>query len=139
MVKRRSAQVETQEQLALMHWARLYQGDYPALMLLCHIPNGGKRNIAEAVKFKAMGVRAGMPDLFLPWAAHGFHGWFCEMKAPGGRIRPVQREVIKELRERGYCAFVCEGWLAAATSLQLYLDETLDFGGWYDRARRNQF
>ena len=32
---------------------------------LHHSPNGGLRNAAEAAKFKAMGVRAGFPDLVL--------------------------------------------------------------------------
>ena len=39
---------------------------YPELSLyLHHSPNGGFRNASEAAKFKAMGVRAGFPDLVL--------------------------------------------------------------------------
>lgn len=34
-------------------------------LYLHHSPNGGRRNASEAAKFKAMGVRAGFPDLVL--------------------------------------------------------------------------
>ena len=34
-------------------------------LYLHHSPNGGFRNASEAAKFKAMGVRAGFPDLVL--------------------------------------------------------------------------
>ena len=30
-----------------------------------HVPNGGYRSRSEGAKFKAMGVRAGVPDLIL--------------------------------------------------------------------------
>lgn len=33
--------------------------------LLHHSPNGGKRSAREAARFKAMGTRAGFPDLWL--------------------------------------------------------------------------
>ena len=32
---------------------------------LFHVPNGGFRNRHEAARFKAMGVRSGVPDLLL--------------------------------------------------------------------------
>lgn len=31
-----------------------------------HVPNGGKRSKSEAARFRAMGVKAGVPDIFLP-------------------------------------------------------------------------
>ncbi len=46
------------------------------------VPNGGVRNVREAARFKAMGVRAGVSDLVFQWAG----GSGCiELKAPGGR------------------------------------------------------
>lgn len=53
-------------QINIINWARSVQDDYPALKWLMHIPNGGKRNISEAAKFKKMGVKAGVADLLLP-------------------------------------------------------------------------
>lgn len=54
--------------------------------LLFHIPNGGKRHGLEAMKFKAMGVVAGVPDLFFALARSGYHGLFIEMKKGGKRV-----------------------------------------------------
>lgn len=68
-----------------------------------HIPNGGKRGIVEAVAFKAMGVRAGMPDLML-WAPHEKMR-FLELKAKRGRLSEAQRVVISDLEAAG---FECE-------------------------------
>ena len=41
--------------------------------LVAHIPNGGARTRAEAGILKAMGVRAGMPDLVVLWLRR--HAW----------------------------------------------------------------
>jgi len=32
---------------------------------IVHIPNGGKRNVVEAIKLRSMGVVAGFPDLII--------------------------------------------------------------------------
>ncbi len=45
----------------------------PKPWLVFHVPNGGARSKAEAGAFKAMGVLAGMPDLFVVgprWMPH---------------------------------------------------------------------
>ena len=50
-------------QKACVAW---FDHTHPELSLhLHHSPNGGFRNASEAAKFKAMGVRAGFPDLVL--------------------------------------------------------------------------
>ena len=49
--------------------------------LIFHIPNGGKRNLREAVRLKKQGVVAGVPDLFCPEPTKLFHGLFVELKA----------------------------------------------------------
>ena len=57
---------EDTEQIQVMNWAHWYTEKYPDLKWLHHIPNGGSRNKAEAVKLQQMGVKAGIADLFLP-------------------------------------------------------------------------
>jgi len=57
--------IEDNEQICLMEWAAAQSGKFPELSLIFHIPNGGKRNAREAARFKRMGVKAGVPDLFL--------------------------------------------------------------------------
>jgi len=116
---------EDAEQMALFRWAELQAGKYPELRLLFHIPNGGSRGKAEAGRFRAMGVKAGVPDLFLPVARDGpipRHGLFIELKrTKRGRVSAEQAAWITELRARGYTAEVCYGWEEAAQEIMHYL------------------
>ena len=117
----RLSATEEQEHLALMDWVRLHERRYPALRLLLHIPNGGSRHILEAAKFKRLGVRPGVPDLFLAYPHAGFHGWWCEMKAKTGRISKEQQWWLRELTTAGYYTCVAYGWDSARTHLLHYL------------------
>lgn len=75
-----SIQHEAREQEALFRWADFAAGTMPELKLLYHIPNGGSRNKAEAANLKRQGVKAGVPDLFLPVPRGGYHGLYIELK-----------------------------------------------------------
>lgn len=112
---------EEYEQSAVIQWAAYAKQMLPELDLLFHIPNGGNRSISEAVRFKKAGVRAGVPDLFLPVPKGDSHGLWIEMKAKGGRIRPEQREWIEKLRQQGYEAYVCYGAEEAINRIKRYL------------------
>lgn len=74
--------------------------------LLFAIPNGGHRNKATAGKLKAEGVRAGIPDLFLPVAARECHGLFIELKVGGNKATENQWRMIDRLKLQGYAATV---------------------------------
>ena len=55
-----------------------------------HVPNGGARSRTEGAIFKALGVRAGVPDLvILP--AYG-DACFVELKAGKGRLTRTQED-----------------------------------------------
>lgn len=112
---------EEEEQTAVMHWAAMAAGRWPELRLLFHIPNGGKRSKSEAVRFRAAGVRSGVPDLFLPCSRGGFHGLWVEMKAIGGRVSREQEQWHKELMEQGYMSVVCYGAAAAIETIEKYM------------------
>lgn len=113
---------EAQEQTALFEWARLMEGRYPELALLHAIPNGGSRHPVEAMHLKAQGVKAGIPDIFLPVARRGFHGLYIEMKRrKGGRVSVEQKRMILALNEQGYKAVVCAGWEQAKAHIEWYL------------------
>ena len=91
---------EDQEQIALINWARMQEKKYPELRLLFHIPNGGSRGKAEAGRFRAMGVRAGVPDLCLPVPRGGKHGLFVEMKrTKGGGVKIERSRTLKRSEE----------------------------------------
>lgn len=113
---------EGAEQAALMSWAQMQSWRWPELALLFHIPNGGGRSKAEAGRFKAEGVKAGVPDLFLPVPRGEHHGLFIELKRiDGGRVSKEQESWIKALQAQGYRVEVCKGWEDAAELLKNYL------------------
>lgn len=116
-----SAPKEDDEQEALFEWASLASAKYPALALLFHVPNGGFRGKATGCALKRRGVKAGVPDLFLPVATSCFHGLFVELKVGNNRPSAAQCEWIAALRTQGYCVTVCYGWREAREVLENYL------------------
>lgn len=122
--KRATAPVPTEsaEQQCLFRWAAYQSGAYPELELLYHVPNGGSRRKSEAGRFKAEGVKAGVPDLCLPVARGGYHGMYIELKRKkGGRTSPDQECWMKALRGQGYFVMLCEGWETAAKAIMFYM------------------
>ena len=110
--------IEDNEQMILIRWAQFESGRHPELSLLFHVPNGGKRSKVEAARFKAMGVQAGVPDLFLPVPRGAYHGLFIEMKAPKGRTSNAQNTWIEKLKSNGYAVKVCYHTLMKNSCLQ---------------------
>lgn len=113
---------EAQEQTNLFEWCD-WQND-PLLDMLYAVPNGGSRYMAEAVNLKRQGVKAGVPDMFLPVARHGYHGLYIELKRiKCGRLSLAQKFWLERLREQGYAACVCFGADDARKVIKAYLDE----------------
>lgn len=113
---------EEEEQTALFSWAELNMGRFPELRWLFHIPNGGKRSKAEAARFKAAGVKAGISDLFLPCPRGSYHGLWIEMKALDGRPTAEQMRFLGDMRAAGYAAIICYGTRAAEGIITRYLE-----------------
>ena len=108
--KRNYTPLEDQEQEAFINYCQMMASKYKGLDLIYAIPNGGSRNQIEAVKLKRTGVKAGVPDLFLPVARNGKHGLYIEMKrAKGGRVSDLQKEWLIKLENQGYETAVCHG------------------------------
>lgn len=118
-----SVPTESVEQQCLFRWAAFQSGRYPELKLLYHVPNGGSRKKSEAGRFKAEGVKAGVPDLCLPVARGGYHGLYIELKRlKHSKTSEDQKAWIAQLNEQDYCAVVCKGWEAAAKVITEYLN-----------------
>lgn len=114
--------LESEEQSALFEWANIMEKRMPELRLLYHIPNGGLRNKAVAVRLTAEGVRRGVPDMCLPVARRGFHGLYIELKRKKkGKTSTEQDEWIELLTKQGYKAVVCHGFEEARTVIEQYL------------------
>lgn len=113
---------EDEEQIALFSWASLNLGRFPELELMHHIPNGGKRSKSEAVRFRAMGVKSGVSDIFLPAPRGEYHGLYIELKALDGRPSKEQERFVDSVRRQGYCACFCYGADAAINTIEGYLN-----------------
>lgn len=118
-----SVPTESVEQQCLFRWAAFQSGRYPELKLLYHVPNGGSRKKAEAGRFRAEGVKAGVPDLCLPVARGGYHGLYIELKRmKGSKTSEDQKAWLSELAKQGYYTALCKGWEAAAKVIADYLN-----------------
>lgn len=122
---------EHSHQAALFAWAALSVGKYPQLKWMFAIPNGGLRDIRTATNLKAEGVKAGVPDIFLPVPfnkldpADTYHGLFIEMKVGKNKTSKEQEEYIEYLKEAGYYCVVCYTWNTARAAIVAYLEGKL--------------
>ena len=112
---------EHQEQCALFQWARLNETAIPELALLYANPLGGKRPKRTAIKMKAEGAKAGIPDVTLPVPRPGFHGLYIELKVGKNTTTKAQRWWLDRLAEQGYRTQVAYGWVEAARTICDYL------------------
>lgn len=108
-----------------------------ALQWIHAIPNGGARGDdakTRAIRggaLKAEGVRSGVPDVFLPWPAHGWMGLYIEMKKPDqkpvkatskGGLSDEQIEFGDYAKSVGYGWVVCYSWRDAANAIRQYVE-----------------
>lgn len=112
---------EHEQQVMLFQWADLMSHSEERLHMLFAIPNGGKRHRGTAIKLKAEGVRAGVPDIFLAIPRPPYAGLFIEMKF--GRNRPTdeQKLWLSELNRHGYKCAISYSWVDAADEIWDYL------------------
>lgn len=96
-------------QTAVFTWANsgYILEKFPELSKMFAIPNGGHRDVRVAQKLKREGVRAGVPDIFLPVARGGYHGLFVEMKHGRNKPTPEQDTYLRFLASQGYLCVVC--------------------------------
>ena len=114
---------EDTEQTIVFNWANLMANKHPELEYMFHVPNGGKRSKSEAVRFKHQGVKAGVPDIFLPIPNKTFNGLFIELKAKGGKLSEHQKKWLLFLNSQNYCAVCCYGADEAIATIEKYLSE----------------
>lgn len=116
MVKRQYPEDDIQKECVkiLLGWEALGK------LTFYHTPNGGKRGIREATRFKALGVRAGVSDLtiILP----GGRALFIELKAPKGTTSQNQRAFLDRVGKLGCPTSICK----SATELQDFLAPYLE-------------
>lgn len=114
---------EAREQEALFQWARFSAAKYPELKFMYHIPNEGKRSVANGAALKRQGLKSGVPDICLP-SPHGeFHGAYIEMKKIGEKPTQEQKQWLEALARLGYACYIADkGWNDAAQFLLWYMN-----------------
>lgn len=114
-------------QMAVIQWAALNTLTYPQLRWLHHIPNGGmygatlRERQIRGSKMRALGLKKGVSDLFLPWNNGTYHGLYIEMKAANGRLSTEQKEFGEFVWKNGYYFVVCYCWIEATKIIESYL------------------
>lgn len=107
---------ELYEQIMLCTWLDKMGIRYYA------IPNGGWRTPGEAIKLKRSGVKAGVPDICIPYPVEPYHGLYIELKrVVGGKVSDTQLNWIDFLRSQGYMAVISRGFDEAKANVQYYL------------------
>lgn len=91
-------QTESQLQQMCVKWM---QFQYPNIVWF-HVPNGGSRNIREAVRFKREGVKAGVSDIIILKPNKSSHALLIELKRKGGKQSPEQKEFQKNVELWNY-------------------------------------
>lgn len=116
---------ERDHQAALFRFARMQEAVFPEWKMLLHVPNGahlagGK---ISGWKLKQEGVKNGVPDITLQVPRGRYAGLWIELKndKPKGVVSVEQKAWIAALREHGYAATVCFGWLEARDVIERYL------------------
>ena len=96
---------------------------HPSVLLLHAIPNGDFRGFRTGTKLKAEGVIPGVPDIFMPVARGGFHGFYLELKRKGGKVSDEQWEFMEAAHAEGYFVRVTNHLQTALEILENYLLE----------------
>lgn len=108
--------------------SRTNRSPLPVLKRLHAIHNQGHGDAIRGARAKAEGVRAGVPDVFLPVPTRTHAGLYIELKqqkyrtAKDGGLKKEQLDWIDYLRNVGYCVVVAYGWREAARHIENYFN-----------------
>lgn len=114
---------ELSEHFKFMKWASL---NWRIRDYIFHIPNGGKFDPKLGGKLKAMGVRKGVSDFFIPLPVGSKLGLWIELKrVKGGKLSEEQADWLQRMLGVGYDAAVCCGADEAIKCVEQYLARTI--------------
>ena len=116
-------QKEHKIQCAIVKWFYYAYPQYRGGLFFA-VPNGGHRNIQTAARLKAEGVTAGVSDLMLFVARHGFHALCIEVKTIVGRQSMNQKNWQAKVEAQGFKYAVVRSLEDFAGLVLWYLNET---------------
>jgi len=117
----RTDPTENHIQADYFSWLHMRSRKYPQLEMAFHIPNGSYKSFTARRIFKAIGLKPGVPDVFLPVAESGYHGLWIEFKTKSGRVSDAQKDWFEKLQKQNYAVAVCRSWTEAAQLTLTYL------------------
>ena len=82
----------------------------------------------QAAKAKRTGYSRGFPDLQITEARGSYFGLFIELKTLKGQPTLVQKEWIKDLKSRGYAAYICKGIDETMETIDAYMGKAKTIG-----------
>ena len=82
---------EAKAQAAVFDWARWEQSQTPVLKAMYHAANEGKRSARAGADLKRQGMKPGVCDICLPYAAGGFNNLYIELKVGSNKATAVYR------------------------------------------------
>jgi len=102
-------------QVKLVSWARSEGLD------LISIPNSGRRSWAQGKKEVAMGLTAGVSDLFLAEPCGVYGGFWIELKAPGKKPTELQLAWLQKMQRAGYFVAWFDNFELAQQAIKRYI------------------
>jgi len=118
-------------QKSIIQWSKLYRlpsgpdiEDRSVLFdYLFAIPNGGNRNIREAARLKAQGVKSGVHDLMLNIARGPYHGLDIELKIGKNKLSKNQVTWGVKMMKAGRMVQVCYSLDEFMVLIKEFLDQ----------------
>ena len=108
---------EHESQRSVLDWAKWHESRYPELRMLFAVPNGavaGPGRFAIVTWMKSLGMKNGVPDLFLPvtrlYQGRCLPGLWIEMKIPGGELTQMNPETGEWGQEEWRDALIAQGY-----------------------------
>jgi len=110
---------EANQQEIVIKYLRLAYPD----ALYCASAGGMWTSDSQRIKMARTGYVKGFPDLFIYEPRGEFHGLAIEMKKEkGGVASPEQKRWQDDLRNRGYCSYICKGSEEAIKQIDEYFN-----------------
>lgn len=117
---KKTSHPESQLQIQCVSWFRYM---YPHLApLFFAVPNGGKRNKAEAAIMKAEGITAGVSDLILNIPSGRYTQLAIEMKDEAGTQSPAQKRYQRYAQTVGIKYIICRDFGTFTVQVHDYLE-----------------
>lgn len=115
-------ETEAQAQAAVFDWVRWQQSKNPALKSMYHAANEGKRSRTAGANLKRQGMKPGVSDICLPFAAAGFNNLYIELKVENNKATEEQLAFIDTINGIGGKAVIVYGSDAAIEVITAYLE-----------------